>query len=364
MSKRPVIIGGGPAGSAAAIALARAGAEPLLIERDAGPLDAVCGGFLSWRTLEQLKALGLSVEALGGQTVRRVRLFAGGRQAEARLPESGMGLSRQRLDALMLDTAGAVGTEIRRGVAVRAVESGAAILAGGERIEADAIFLASGKYGLPGLTRHATGRAAADHALGLRLVVPPSPVLPDLVGDAVELHLFDGGYAGIVRQETGRLNIAIATHKSALADAGGQPWGLLARWADQSPDFAARLERAAPNAAQIDAIGAVPYGWMARTGSPGLWRLGDQAACIPSLAGEGMGIAIASATSAVAAWRQGLDSGHWQAEFARRLSGPMRIATPLWRAAETPALARLAVRAISIAPQLVRQLGAWTRVSP
>src|SRR3546814_3142160 len=38
---------------------------------------------------------------------------------------------------------------------------------------------------------------------------------------------------------------------------------------------------------------------------PILFRLGDQAGVIPSLAGEGMGLALASADAAVAAWRHG-----------------------------------------------------------
>ncbi|HZF94101.1 MAG TPA: FAD-dependent monooxygenase, partial [Allosphingosinicella sp.] len=48
---RALIVGGGPAGAAAAIALARAGAAPELIERSAGPRDVVCGGFLGWDAL-------------------------------------------------------------------------------------------------------------------------------------------------------------------------------------------------------------------------------------------------------------------------------------------------------------------------
>ena len=47
MRREPLIIGAGPAGCAAAIALARAGHQPDLIERTSGPTDKVCGDFLS-----------------------------------------------------------------------------------------------------------------------------------------------------------------------------------------------------------------------------------------------------------------------------------------------------------------------------
>src|SRR5690606_20916515 len=72
-----IVAGAGPAGSAAAIGLARAGAKPLLLERARETGDALCGGFLSWQTLARLDALGIQRASLGGQAVRRVRLFAG-----------------------------------------------------------------------------------------------------------------------------------------------------------------------------------------------------------------------------------------------------------------------------------------------
>ncbi|MGZ3258959.1 MAG: FAD-dependent monooxygenase, partial [Croceibacterium sp.] len=55
----PLIVGAGPAGCAAAIVLARGGAHPLLVDRDAEVGDALCGGFLSWRTAEKLRGLGV-----------------------------------------------------------------------------------------------------------------------------------------------------------------------------------------------------------------------------------------------------------------------------------------------------------------
>jgi flavin-dependent dehydrogenase len=72
-------VGAGPAGCAAAIVLARAGARPTLIDRDAEVRDALCGGFLSWRTADRLRSLGVEPEALGAHSVERLILFGGGR---------------------------------------------------------------------------------------------------------------------------------------------------------------------------------------------------------------------------------------------------------------------------------------------
>ena len=71
MMDAPLILGAGPAGCAAAIVLAKGGAQPMLLDRDEAVGDPLCGGFLSWRTLEQLQALGeLTVEDYRGR--RRV----------------------------------------------------------------------------------------------------------------------------------------------------------------------------------------------------------------------------------------------------------------------------------------------------
>jgi 2-polyprenyl-6-methoxyphenol hydroxylase-like FAD-dependent oxidoreductase len=58
-----LIVGGGLAGAATAIGLARAGLPHLLVERSRETGDAICGGFLSWRTLETLAGLGIDPDS-------------------------------------------------------------------------------------------------------------------------------------------------------------------------------------------------------------------------------------------------------------------------------------------------------------
>ena len=94
---RPLVIGGGPAGAAAAIRLALAGSPALLIERNRTIGDALCGGFLSWRTLDRLRALGVDPDALGGHRVTRLALIDGTRETVRKLPYAAMGLSRHAM---------------------------------------------------------------------------------------------------------------------------------------------------------------------------------------------------------------------------------------------------------------------------
>lgn len=358
---RPLVIGSGLAGSASAIGLCRAGAPPLLVERAKETGDTICGGFLSWQTLATLDRLGLDAAALGGQRVAMLRLFAGKRTLEAPLPRPGMGLSRRRLDTLLLAEAERLGTAVERGVTVRRVENGTAMTSDGATLSSDTIMLGVGKHGLASQPRPAPPKIAADPVIGLRLRIAASPAGARLVNEAVELFLFDRGYAGLVRQEDGSINLCLAVHKSRLGEAGSRPEALIAQWGEENSRLGERLGSGEP-VGPIDAIASVPYGWRAHSTESGLWKLGDQAACIPSLAGEGMGIALASAESAVAAWRRGEGAASWQQRFSDRLALPMGVARMAWTAAENPRWNAAAIALLARAPWLLDRLARATRV--
>lgn len=362
-ARRPLIIGSGIAGSAAAIALARAGAPPLILERSRETGDAICGGFLSWQSLAALERLGLPSDQMGGQSVSRVRLFAGRQVAEARLPQPGMGLSRKALDSALLTHALAEGASVERGVTVRSYQPGTLVTGDGASLTSDSLFAAHGKHGIKGHERSPPSAVADDPVVGLRLRLGHSPRIATLIGEAVELFLFDRGYAGLVRQEDGSTNLCLAVHKSRLAECGGRPEALIAEWGSESEHLGDRLSASAP-LGPVDAIAAIPYGWRRTAGDKGLWRLGDQAAVIPSLAGEGMGIALATAASAVTAWRQGLDATHWQRAMASRLARPMTLARIIWSLAESPSLNGAGVRLLARLPILTGLLARATRVPP
>src|SRR3954462_15726511 len=100
-----LIVGGGPAGSAAAIGLARAGIHAQILERSAAPHDMVCGGFLGWDALAALRGLGGDAGGLGAGTINRPRLVSADTATEAALPHPAAGLSRRTLDAALLAAA-------------------------------------------------------------------------------------------------------------------------------------------------------------------------------------------------------------------------------------------------------------------
>ncbi|WP_126172701.1 NAD(P)/FAD-dependent oxidoreductase [Altericroceibacterium xinjiangense] len=354
----PLVLGAGPAGCAAAITLAHAGARPLLIDRDRHVGDPLCGGFLSWRTADRLARLGVDCAALGAEKVDRLVLFAGYARAEIVLPAPAFGLSRNALDRALRQRAQEAGVRFAFDT-VRTVESTRAI--GQEREwESDGLFLATGKHNVRGAGRD---RQSSDPALGLRVRLPASSRLSRLVGGTIELHLFRGGYAGIMLQEDGSANVCLALRKSRLSDAGRDPSALLADLARRHPHFADRLGEDWQDA-RIDTIGAVPYGWIARGTEPGVFRLGDQAAVIPSLAGEGIDIALASGTLAAGFWlRSGSAAApSFQRTFAARARRPLMAAAAAWSLAECPSRSRIAVAATRLAPGLLRTVMQRTRI--
>ena len=318
----------------------------MLIDRDAEVGDALCGGFMSWRTVAALRKLGLDAEALGAHRVERLALFAGETRAEAALPEPAWGLSRHALDSALRARAVAAGARLEidraRHIAQGVIE--------GERQEwhSDAIFLATGKHDVRGGGRP---RQSADPALGLRIRAPASAALASLLAKTIELHFFDGGYAGIVLQEDGSANVCLAVRKSLLAEADGDPRALLDRLAERHRAFGDRMAHAAPDL-PIDTVGAVPYGWIALDTAPGLYRLGDQAAVIPSLAGEGMGIALTSARAAAEAFLADKSAPEYQRAFARRARRPVAVANLVWKLAERSATGQGLARLAGAAPHL------------
>lgn len=355
-----LIAGGGPAGAVAAILLARAGQTPLIIERTAEPQDALCGGFLSWRTLDALDSIGVDRSMLGGHRIGQVALYAGHRRSVARLPRQAIGVSRLRLDALLLDRARAAGARIERGVAIRAAEGRRLRTGDGTYLTADALFLATGKHDLRGLARPVP--TAADPAMGIRVRLNAAPGLTMLVADAIELHLFDRGYAGIELQEDGSANLCMAVRRSRLDDAGDLPT-LLTILGTESPHLGDRLRFMTPDAT-IDAIANVPYGWRTADTVSGIFRLGDQAGVIPSLAGEGMGIAIASGIQAARRLMRDGPSGAvaYQHRFAGTLRWPLATAGVVRMLAERPGGARLLVAGAKM-PMLVDMVADLTRIA-
>ncbi|HSB74135.1 MAG TPA: FAD-dependent oxidoreductase, partial [Terriglobales bacterium] len=110
-----IIIGGGPAGTAAAITAARGGAQVLLLEQGRLPRHKVCGEFVSAESLALLQSLLPSRSRLiqGAPCIPEARIFLDGRQLRAPIAPPAASISRFNLDYALWSAAAAAGAETR-----------------------------------------------------------------------------------------------------------------------------------------------------------------------------------------------------------------------------------------------------------
>jgi flavin-dependent dehydrogenase len=300
-----LVIGGGPAGAALAARLARAGQPVTLIERETGPVDKVCGEFVSGEAARYLASLGVDLPSLGAVSITSVRLYDRSRVAVVRLPFPALSLSRRVLDEALLERARAAGANLRRGLKVSDLARGradwTATLEDGSYVAAGEAFLATGKHDLRSQRRPA---GLQNDLVAFKLHWRLAPTQAAELESHVELVMFEGGYAGLQPIEGGRANLCLLVRQGRLR-ALGQRWdNLLASIRAESPHLDARLAGGDPCWRRPLALSSIPYGHVQRR-SEGIWRLGDQGAVIPSFSGDGMSIALHSAELAAATYLDG-----------------------------------------------------------
>lgn len=358
-----LVIGGGPAGAAVAIYLARAGREVVLVEREAGASDKVCGEFLSREAVAYLLALGLDPTTKGAVVIDKLRLCIGDDITSLPLPFAALSLSRRVLDETMLELAAAAGVDVRRGVKVRELTRShggwSARLADGSAVSASSAFLATGKHDVRG---HKRPPGSQNDLVAFKLHFRLRPEATRALAEHVELVTFDGGYAGLQLVEGGRANLCLLVRRRRLR-ALAQRWDrLLAALRRESAHLDARLAGAEPCWARPLALSAIPYGHV-QTHTDGLWRLGDQAAVIPSFSGDGMSIALHSAALAASMSLAGDTPEAFQRQLAGDVAAQVRLATAVSQTlVRRPAQAVLGVTA-RVWPGLISQVATRTRVS-
>ena len=327
MQDEVLILGGGVAGCAASIALARNGRGVRLIEREPEPRHKVCGEFLSGEALEDLHALGIDVASLGAVPIDYVRLAAARRAAEAPLPFPAASLTRKALDTALIAEAIAAGVRVERGRSVQLLSRTTsniwqATLDDGTICEAPTVFLATGKHDLRG---HARPKDP-DRWVAFKTYFRLAPAQADELARASELMLYLGGYGGIQPVQGGIANLCCVVQQRHLARLSFRWENFLAKMQQDCPHLAMRLAGAEPLLDKPIAITHIPYGYVRRTSENGLYCIGDQAAVIPSFTGDGISIALHTARCAVAAYLASEPAPLFQARLRSALLPQMRLA--------------------------------------
>lgn len=331
-----LIIGGGPAGSTVAIALANAGRQVVLIEKSKQAQHKVCGEFLSPESLPLLHHSGIYPERLGAQTIYSVRLAARGVLAEILLPAPALSLTRRVLDEALLRRAQQAGACLLRGYTAESlsrqperetsarwqaqiVNSAHASIS----IRGADAFLATGKHDLRGWSRSPKG--TQNNLVAFKMYFALSPEQQAKLAGYVEIILYDGGYAGLQMVEGNSANLCALITREKLQALEGRWDHLLDHMRTHSAHLDRRLSGALSILDRPIAISSIPYGYCGKESSdgPSPWRLGDQAAVIPSFSGDGMAIALYTGYRAAQLYLEGSTSASFQWEvrdqFKRRL---------------------------------------------
>ena len=355
-----IVVGGGLAGSAFAIELARAGRQVLLFERSRVATQKVCGDFLSAEALELLAYFGIDAAALGGSTILRLRIVAGRRSAEVALPFAAAGLSRVTLDEALLREAELRGVEVVRGAAVEQLEAksnrAVTVVLGGRSFRARAVALATGKHNLRGCPRK-SGPATA-----FKVQAILTPAAAKELADRVQLTFFAGGYVGICRVNAGLASICWH-FVGADADRLGSDWRVhLTEFARRSPAFGDLIAGATFTADRPAAISGIPFGYVRRTiVSDAVFPVGDQIAVIPPFTGDGTSLALGSGIAAARTVLAGRTPADYQSAWIGAIGQQFRLARLVNGAVARPWAARIAVEAVASFPSLAAAVARATR---
>ena len=364
------IVGGGPAGSAAAITAARAGLSVLLVDRATFPRDKCCGDGLTALALRLGEGLGLDpLLILGWQTVEDLVIHPpGGRSTRYPLPR-GDGLyaavvPRMQYDAALLDLARSAGADVRDGHGLTGitVDGDVATLEveGLGTIRATTVVAADGMWSP---TRKLLGLASSGYRGEWQAF---RQYVADVGPAAADLHVWFEpdllpGYAWSFPLPGGRANVGFGVLRGGQVAVGdtGRIWdGLMDRPAIRAVlgDNARPEGRrsAWPIPARVDAA-VLDHG-------PVLF-VGDAASASDALTGEGIGQALQTGILAAEAARAGGTAAEVASTYARSVRRDLvadhTMSVALQGMLASPAGARMALWATALVPWTRRNFARW-----
>ncbi len=371
------VIGGGPAGSTAALVLARTGASVCLVEKRRFPRETLCGEFLSHEVAAALEELGLEADfqQLDPNPIARFTFLPGrGHVFSLPLDFPAYGMPRGKFDHMLLRAAARAGVTVLQPAEVLKITRHGELFnldcrteEGGRSLSGSWVIGAYGKGAAPDQeeSRHVAGRRTGFNGVKFHI---PERLLGTILPDEILIAPGRGMYCGINVVGGGTATLCFLERRSAH---DASPRLRIQDLVRQNPDAGSRIAPAA-----LEFLREAPvYGTANITFGPretvrnGVFMVGDAAGVIAPLAGDGIGIAVQQARLFCSLFarmrsrnltREFLEQEYQRASL-RLLAGRMRIALLCQRVMLSRALCPLIPGMLTIAPGLLPLLLRATR---
>lgn len=302
--EKVVIAGAGIAGLVCLNALVDAGVEALLLEAGTIGTPKICGEFLAPQAALQLEAWGIGPL----QKISQIALYAHPKKRVIDFQAAAM--SRSQAELLLAKRAKERGANILEKAPIKSISPTLIELASGTEIVPSHLFIATGKV---------FGKPTSFPYIGLKSHIPK-----EASHHCLEMHLFKGGYMGIVPISESLTNVACLIKRGVPVPDG--------KWLEAAvPEFGIRRVASWPNS----------------------YFIGDACGSLPPACGGGFNHAIASSLLAVRYFLQNDPEGYRKA-ILTDLEAKMPWAMGLHRAMLSPFFSKLAITVLW--PKAIKQL--------
>lgn len=370
-----VIVGGGLAGLAASILLARNGRQVALFEKESYPFHKVCGEYISMESWDFLRRLGIDLQKENPPRINKLLLTApNGNSVTTPLPLGGFGISRYRLDDQLAVIARSEGVDLFENTVIEQVDfeedSFIVHLRGGRQTRA---LVCCGAYGK---------RSRLDISLNREFLKSQDKRLDNYVGikyhiqtswpeHLIGLHNFTDGYCGISAIEENKYCLCYLTHARNLKKCANNISQLEEKVLFENP----HLRKIFKESRFCDGfpVSISQVGFSSKTQVENhILMLGDSAGMITPLCGNGMSIALHTGSLAAdlvmdflrkKITRNGMEGNYaqlWKENFSSRL----RTGRWLQSFFGSPKLSNILVGTVKAFPFLAAPLVKMTHGKP
>ena len=352
-----IIAGAGPAGSSAAIHLARNGLRILLVEQKKFPRAKLCGEFISPECERHFESLGVAEAIkLSAPAAITETIFYSSRGHHVSIPSSwfggtaALGLSRAVMDQVLLQRARDCGVTVLEGTTITEP-----ILEGHE---VRGVRLKTNEQYFAPLTIDATGRP---HILTRKLHTGEPKSKAKLIAFKVhlrntrvmpntcEIYFYPEGYGGLSSVERDSSNLCFIISAEQVKRHYSNPGLVVREMVMKNQRAAYTLRHAQPESEWLSASWE-RFGRQEPSPANGLLAIGDSAAFIDPFTGSGMLMAFESGelvAEVIVRHRDKLATNelcaNYAAEYARKFDSRLRICGWLRRLAFRPRLAGLSI---------------------